>query len=171
MYAFCSWLKTVRYSTHWYVVSPVCLKTAAPYLIFVTCTTCGAGVKNSSLVSIFCKLVCFGKHIWNFVFLVSKDLDLVCFWCQLKMVLVSTKWQISGMHLIWRQVIQSRDSWSDMMTGDQLRRTTICSGPTVESTLLSCLCHCAVECLTMHLRFSYFTLAMQRNAPISMRMQ
>ena len=43
-----------------------------PYLIFVTCTTCGAGVKNSSLVLKYCKLVCFGVKICNFV----------SFWCQ-----------------------------------------------------------------------------------------
>ena len=33
------------------------------YLIFVTCTTCGAGVKNFSLVSKNCELVCFGVNI------------------------------------------------------------------------------------------------------------
>ena len=66
--------------------APVC----PPYLIFVTCTTCGAGVKNSRLVSS-------GLCMWICVILVSKDLDFVCFWCQLKMVLVWTKWQISNM--------------------------------------------------------------------------
>ena len=47
------------------------------------------------------KILWIGEKIRLFCVLVSKDLDLVCFWCQLKMVLVSTKWQISGMVGSW----------------------------------------------------------------------
>ena len=37
------------------------------------------------------------ENVWILCILVSKNLALVCFWCQLKMVLVSTKRQISHM--------------------------------------------------------------------------
>ena len=43
------------------------------------------------------ELVCFGVKIKFFVYFGVKNLELVCFWCQLKMVLVSTKRQISRM--------------------------------------------------------------------------
>ena len=62
------------------------------YLIFFTSR---AGVKIFRLVSKTCLFWCENHEFC--VFLVSKSLELVCFWCQLKMVLVSTKWQISRM--------------------------------------------------------------------------
>ena len=55
------------------------------YLIVVTSTTSGAGVKIFRLVSKKCEITCFGVKIMNFVFFVVKK----CFWCLLKMVLVS----------------------------------------------------------------------------------
>ena len=59
---------------------------ALTYLIFVTDSV---GVK--SLVSKKCESVCFVVKILNLVFLlVLKNLELVGFWCQLKMVPVST---------------------------------------------------------------------------------
>ena len=57
------------------------------YLIVVTSTTSGAGVKIFRLVSKKCEITCFGVKIMNFVLFVVKK----CFWCLLKMVLVSKK--------------------------------------------------------------------------------
>ena len=74
------------------------LRYTQAYLRFVTGTTGSAGVKMFSLLSKNLMCVCFGVKILNFVYFGVKNLELVCFWCQLKMVLVSTKRQISRLH-------------------------------------------------------------------------
>ena len=69
----------------WWYHFPLNLICFYTYLIVVTSTTSGAGVKIFRLVSKKCEIKCFGVKIMNFVFFVVKK----CFWCLLKMVLVS----------------------------------------------------------------------------------
>ena len=73
------------------IADNVIISTWEPYLIFVTSTTSGAGVKIFRPVSKKCILVCFSVKIMKLCFSVSKSLELVCFWFRLKMVLVSKK--------------------------------------------------------------------------------
>ena len=71
------------------IADNVIISTWEPYLIFVTSTTSGAGVKIFRPVSNKCELVCFSVKIMNFVFFGVKKSGIGVFgvgckwcWCQ-----------------------------------------------------------------------------------------
>ena len=95
--------------------------TIDPYLIFVTC---GAGVKFFSLVSTKFVDLIKNEHVFG-----DRNPTLACFSVnnfKLKMVLVSTKWQISCMVIDLRLLPTNNPSWPDPQLFPFFNLSVIC---------------------------------------------